>query len=182
MKTIFTRALALVGLTALVALSAFAQTTTTPNDGAGQTGQPGTGREGRTGKHGGEGGMRGGMRGGGRQGMERRALNRLNLSEAQRGQLRDIEARYAQGFKARREEMRQLMELRRDGGTLTPEQQERAAKLRTELRESGERMHAEVLALLTPEQREELKQMREEGRARREERRQESGQKPDNDR
>ncbi len=118
----------------------------------------------------------------GRRGMPPgRALKRLNLSEAQRGQMREIEARYGQSLKAQRQEMRQLMELRRQGATLTPEQQQRAQQLRGELRSSAEKMHAELLALLTPEQRDQLKRMREEGEARRKERRESLDTPPDNE-
>jgi len=161
MKSIFTRMSLTVGLAAILSTMAFAQTPA-PQDGTTNNDAPHGrhGRMGRMGKH---------RRGGGHQmGF---GLRRLNLSDAQRGQLRDIEARYSQNSRAQREEMRQLFELRRQGTTLTPEQQTRAQQLRTELRANGEQMHNEILALLTPEQREQLKQMREERKARREERR-----------
>jgi Spy/CpxP family protein refolding chaperone len=168
MKSIFTRASLLIGLAAILTASAFAQTATTQQGGT--EGEGRRGRQGRMGKLGrmGEGGERRGGRG---HGMARRALHRLNLSDAQRGQLRDIEARYGQSFKAQRDELRQLMEVRRGGGTLTAEQQQRARQLRTEVRANGERMHTEILALLTNEQRDQLKRMREEGRERRKARR-----------
>jgi Spy/CpxP family protein refolding chaperone len=98
---------------------------------------------------------------------ERRVFSRLNLSDAQSNQLREIEARYGQGFKTRRQEVRQLVELRRQGATLTPEQRARVRQLRGELRDTSEKMHAELLAVLTPEQRDQLKRMRAEGEARR---------------
>jgi Spy/CpxP family protein refolding chaperone len=171
MKTIFTRVMLIAGLTALLSIAAFAQAT------APQGGGNGEGRGGRYGRMGKE-GRRGG--GGGRGMLGRRALHRLNLSDAQRGQLREIEARYGQSLKPQRQEMRQLMELRRQGATLTPEQQQRAQQLRGELRSSAEKMHAELLAVLTPEQRDQLKQMREEGEARRRERRDSLDTPPDN--
>jgi Spy/CpxP family protein refolding chaperone len=168
MKNIFTRLSLVAGLVATLAAAAFAQATTTaPQDGA----------EDREGRRRIEGRMRGrgrlmggrreGRRGGDRPGMEGRVLKRLNLSDAQRGQLREIETRYGQSFKAQREELHQLIELRLGGATLTPEQQQRAQQLRGEARDNGERMRAEILALLTPEQRDELKRIREEGAARR---------------
>jgi periplasmic protein CpxP/Spy len=174
MKNIFTRVSLCVGLAAIFTISAFAQTATPQQNGTQGEGRRGhEGRMGRQGERGGEGGMRG-------HDMARRALHRLNLTDAQRGQLREIEARYGQSFKAQHQELRQLMEVRRSGGTLTPEQQQRAEQLRTEARANGERMHAEILALLTNEQRDQLKQMREEGEARRKERREKSGQPNDN--
>lgn len=172
MKSIFTRASLIIGLAAILTASAYAQTTAPPQQQqGGMEGEGRRGREGRMGKMGrmGKGGERGG--GGRRQGMARRALHRLNLSDAQRGQLREIESRYGQSFKTQRQELRQLIELRQQGATLTPEQQQRAQQLRTEVRANGERMHTEILALLTTEQRDQLKRMRDEGEARRKERR-----------
>lgn len=179
MKSIFTRASLIIGLAALLTASAFAQTATPPQSGT--EGEGRRGREGRMGRMGrmGRPGERG--EGGGRgHGMGQRALHRLNLTDAQRGQLREIEARYGQSFKTQHQELRQLMEVRRAGGTLTPEQEQRAQQLRTEARANGERMHAEILALLTIEQRDQLKRMREEGEARRKERREKLGQPNDN--
>jgi Spy/CpxP family protein refolding chaperone len=92
------------------------------------------------------------------------------LSDAQRGQLRGIEARYAESLKAQRLEIRQLIETREQGAALSTEQRERLRQLRDELRASAEKMRAELLAVLTPEQREQLRQMREEGEARRRQR------------
>lgn len=180
MKNIFTRASLFIGLAAILTASAYAQTAT-PQQQGGAEGVGRRGREGRMGKMG-RMGERGERRGGGRQGMARRALRRLNLTDTQRGQLREIEARYGQSFKTQRDELRQLMEARRAGGTLTSEQQQRAQQLRTEVRANGERMHAEILALLTNEQRDQLKRMREEGRERRKARRGDDSDMPDDNR
>lgn len=167
MKSIFTRAGLIAGLTALLSIAAFAQTP------APQNGEDGEERGGRMGERRvGRGERRGGN---GRGSMERRALGRLNLSDAQRNQIREIEARYAESLHAERLEIRQLIELRAQGTTLTPEQQQRVQQLRGQLRDSAEKMHAEFLALLTPEQRDQLKQMREEGRERRKQRREADG-------
>jgi Spy/CpxP family protein refolding chaperone len=166
MKNIFTRVSLLAGLSALLSIAAFAQTT------APQNGDRGEGRKGRYGRMG---GGRAERDGGGRGMMERRALRRLNLSDAQRNQLREIEARYGQSLTPQRVEMRQLIELREQAATLTPEQRQRMQQLRGELRESAEKMRAELLAVLTPEQRDQLKQMREEGEARRKQRREAYG-------
>ncbi|HZG50874.1 MAG TPA: Spy/CpxP family protein refolding chaperone [Pyrinomonadaceae bacterium] len=168
MKNIFTRVSLMAGLTALISIAAFAQTTTPPRQE--EEGGRVEGRGGRRGRIGREGRI-GGLRGG--RGMtDRRVFGRLNLSDAQRAQLREIEARYGQGSKAQRQEMRQLIELRRQqqGATLTPEQRQRVQQLRGELRDSFEKMHAELLALLTPAQRDQLKRMREEREARRQRR------------
>lgn len=178
MKTIFTRVSLVAGLLALLSMAAFAQTRAPQQGGTdaeGRRGRVDEERRMRGGRHG-EAGGGGGRRGG----MERRALRRLNLSEAQRGQLREIEARYGQGFKGQHHELRQLIELRRSGATLTPEQEQRAQQLRTEARGNAERLHAEILGILTPEQRDQLRRMREEGEARRRQRRDALDAPPDN--
>ncbi len=173
MKCIFTRVSLIAAFTALLSIATFAQTN------APQSGDHVEGRGERRGRMGREGRM-GGPRGG--RGMtERRVFSRLNLSDAQSNQLREIEARYAQGFKTQRQEVRQLVELRRQGATLTPEQRTRVQQLRGELRDNWDKMHAELLAVLTPEQRDQLRRMREEGEARRK-RRLESFGTPNDDR
>ncbi len=113
----------------------------------------------------------GGRHGGGKQGFERHALRRLDLNDTQRQQLRAIEQRYAGDFKSQHQELRQLMEQRRQGTTLTPEQEARAQALRAEFRDRAEKMRAEMQAILTPEQRDQLKQSREQFKQRREQRR-----------
>ncbi|HLL17054.1 MAG TPA: Spy/CpxP family protein refolding chaperone [Pyrinomonadaceae bacterium] len=168
MKNIFTRGGLIAGLTALLSIAAFAQTPAPQNDGDGE------GRGGRMGERRvGRGERRG--EGGGRGMMERRALGRLNLSDAQRNRIREIEARYAESLHAEHLEIRRLIELRQQGVTLTPEQRERVQELRGQLRDSAEKMHNEFLALLTPEQRDQLKRMREEGKERRRQRREADG-------
>ncbi len=63
------------------------------------------------------------------------------------------------------------METRRNGGTLTPEQEARARELHAQLRANAEKLHGEMFNVLTPEQRAQLKQEREQFKQRREERR-----------
>ena len=148
---------ALVGL---LAAAGFAQSTPAPK----QQGE-GRGEMRRMG--------RGGRRhapGGPREG--RLGLGRLNLSDAQREQLRGIESRYATGFRTRRDELHALRQSRRQSsGTLTAEQEARARQLREELRADAERMRAEMRAVLTDEQRTQLQATREELQQRREQRR-----------
>ncbi|HYO99719.1 MAG TPA: Spy/CpxP family protein refolding chaperone [Pyrinomonadaceae bacterium] len=177
MKTIFTRMSLVAGLAAILTASAFAQTTSPQSERGAEDRRDRMGEERRMG------GRHGGRRDGARRRgvMERRALERLNLSDAQHAQLREIEARYAQGFKGQHEELRELMELRAEGAQLTPEQQQRAQQLRAEARGNADKLHAEILAILTPEQRDQLKRMREEGEARRKQRREAYGAPPDNE-
>jgi Spy/CpxP family protein refolding chaperone len=171
MKRNLTRASLLLALTALFAVAGFAQQPTTAaqsEDKANVERRMGReGRKGRMGRRGG--GGRFGEGRGDRAGIERRGLRRLNLTDAQRQQMREIESRYAQSFRAQREEMRKLHELRRGGATLTPEQQEGARRMREEMRANADKMRGEIQNLLTPEQREQMRKQREEMKARREE-------------
>lgn len=117
------------------------------------------------------GGMRGfgGHRRGGAARMLR-GFRGLDLTDAQKAQIKSIlEANKPD--QATMDEMRGLMEARRSG-TLTDEQKERFRTLREQARAKGQAVHTQLLAVLTPEQRQRLEQKREEMRERREERRQ----------
>ncbi len=156
MKSVFIKsglALALVGA---FALAAFAQTPA-------QTQQPTERMEkrGGFGRHG-----RGDA--GGRK-FERHAFRQLNLTDTQREQLRAIHERNRQNFQPQREELRQLAQVRRNGGTLTTEQLARMQALHDQLRAHGEKLHAEMQSVLTAEQQEQLKQQREQFKQRRDE-------------
>lgn len=167
MKRNLNRASLLLALTALFAVAGFAQQTTAPKTEGKTDIERRMGREGRMGRRGG--GGRDGDGHGGRAGIGRRELRRLDLTDAQRQQMREIESRYAQSFRTQREEMRKLQELRQGGGTLTPEQRESARRMREELRANADKMRAEIQNLLTPEQREQMRKQREEMKQRREE-------------
>jgi periplasmic protein CpxP/Spy len=92
----------------------------------------------------------------GRNGMMG-GLNRLNLTDAQKQQIKDLR-KNNQAVAANRNEMRELMQARRNG-TLTAEQQNRFNTLREQGRVNAEQMHRQILAILTPEQRQQLEQM-----------------------
>jgi Spy/CpxP family protein refolding chaperone len=98
-----------------------------------------------------------------------RGLRGLDLTDAQRQQFRSIGESHRQRTHAQREELRQLFQTRRQGGTLTTEQEARARQLHEELRQTGPAIRNEMLAVLTPEQRTRLEQQRGEHKARREE-------------
>ncbi|MCA1613118.1 MAG: Spy/CpxP family protein refolding chaperone [Acidobacteria bacterium] len=149
------RTFALAGVFALLAGAGLAQQQPPAQTQGQKDGPPVVGRMGR--RMGRE-----GRGGGGREGVERRVLGRLNLSDAQREQLRGIESRYAEGFRTKRGELRGILEARRGGGTLTAEQQARARQLRDELRASSGKMREEIRALLTDEQRARLQSTRDE--------------------
>lgn len=124
------------------------------------------------------GGRRGkipGMRGHGdghRGGRMLRLMSELNLTDEQKQQSRSIFENFQNSTKAQREEMRQIFGQKRDGGTLTSEQEARARELGAQLREAAKKLDDDLLAILTPEQRQQLEQKREEMRLRHQEHRQ----------
>jgi len=106
-----------------------------------------------------------------RRGMRRqarvgrlRALQELNLTEAQKQQVRTIIQSQAQSTQAQRAELRQLRQQYR-AGTLTPESQARAQELRAQLRDSRKGGHTQVMNVLTAEQKAKLRELREARRA-----------------
>ena len=110
-------------------------------------------------------GFRGMRRGGGMW-----ELQGLNLTDAQKAQIKSIHEtnRPDEGTM---QQMKTLMEAKR-GGTITPDQTEQLKTLRKQQRDKMESVHQQVLAILTPEQRQQLDQKRDEMKKRREERRQ----------
>jgi len=107
-----------------------------------------------------------GARGARRRGRigRQRALAEMNLTDAQKQQVRTIIQTQAQNTKPQREELRQLMQQWRTG-TLTPEGQARAKELRGHLMESGRGVHTQMQNVLTAEQKVKLQEMRERRRA-----------------
>ena len=165
MKNLLTKAGLVLGLAATMAAVSLAQSQQTP---APESGAAGAGRRHeRMGRRRGQHKMDGEGRGGGL-----RLLHQLNLSDAQREQIRSIRENYAKRTEAQREELHQLSRTKRQGGELTPEQQARAQQLRTELRATAESIHNEMVGVLTPEQRTQLEQLRKERKEHREEFRQ----------
>lgn len=126
-----------------------------------------TGRGEGYGKRGGR-GMRDGMRGGG--GM--RGLKNLDLTDAQKEQIRGIMETSRTANEPIRQEMRTLMEKRRGGEELTETDRARLKDLRTQMKQTAEQNHNTILGILTPEQREKLETMKQEKQKRREEFRQ----------
>lgn len=105
---------------------------------------------------------------GGRHGF--RGLRGIELSEAQREQIRVIRENNKPD-QAVMDEMRTLFEAKRSG-TLTAEQKERFKSLRQQSRAKGESIRAQIEAILTPEQKQQIEQRKQEMQKRREERRQ----------
>src|SRR5438105_2412233 len=97
---------------------------------------------------------RGFRRGPGQGRMGHGALSELNLSDAQKQQIRAI-IEQREGNKALRQEMRQLGEKRRQG-TLSAEDQARAQMLREQMRSGMKDRRTKLEAVLTAEQKTKL--------------------------
>jgi Spy/CpxP family protein refolding chaperone len=158
-KTLTFAALAL-GLTLAFSAHAFAQQ---PQPQSGDSQQQQQERGGR---------RRGGPRGERGEGFGMlRGLRELNLSEAQQQQARAIFDRFAANIRPQREQLMQLREQSR-AGNAAADTEERAKALRAQIHESEKAMRAELLTILTPEQRTQLEQTEKERKARRDEMRQ----------
>lgn len=114
-------------------------------------------------------GMRGGKHGGDK--MMLRGLGRLNLTDAQKQQVRTISENFKTSTQTQREELRALGMKKRDG-IITSDEQARAKELRTQLKTAGEQLHNSVQAILTAEQKAQLEQLKQEMKTRKLERRQ----------
>ena len=97
-----------------------------------------------------------------------RVAERLNLSESQREQLRDIHQHQFGALKPQREELFNLREKRR-AGTFTDEDAAQAKVLRQQIRNSMQNTRTQVLGVLTAEQRAQIEEFRNARKARREE-------------
>lgn len=87
-----------------------------------------------------------------------RAFRQLNLTDQQRHQVRSIVQTQFQSTQQQRQDLRQLAQKRR-AGTLTPEETARAKALRQQLNQSRQGVRAQLLAVLTPEQKTQLQEM-----------------------
>jgi periplasmic protein CpxP/Spy len=136
-------AILLTGSTALFAQ----QPTQQPSPEAGQ--QPGADMRG---PHGSRGFKRGGM------GL----FQQLDLTEAQRQQMREISDRFRESTRAQREQMRPFYEQLRQGGTLSTDDQAKLNALREQVRGLERQRQDEMMSVLTPEQKAKLDQLKEE--------------------
>ncbi len=115
-------------------------------------------------------GMRGGRRGGG---FGMRGLRQLDLTDAQKEQIKGIMEASRTANEPIRQEMRTLMEKRRNGGDeLTETDRTRLKELRTQMKQTAEQNHNTILGILNAEQRQKLEEMKQEKQKRREEFRQ----------
>jgi Spy/CpxP family protein refolding chaperone len=97
------------------------------------------------------------------------ALHELNLSDAQREQIRVITQRRLEATKTQREELAKLRQKRADG-TFAAADEARARALREEIGSVMEGIRLETEGVLTAEQKAQLQQLKIERKAKREER------------
>lgn len=126
----------------------------------------GRGRRGGFGKEG-----RGGKHGGGGDRMMMHSLEKLNLTAAQKEQVKTIFENHHTQNQPQMEEMRGLAMKKRDG-VITADEQTRFKELRTQTKASNDQLHDSISAILTTEQRAQLDKMKEEMREKMKERRQ----------
>jgi protein CpxP len=92
-------------------------------------------------------------------------LRRLDLTDEQRAQHREIVERHMANTKGQRDELAQLRQ-KRAAGTLTPEDEARAQSLREEIQNSMQGIRAELNSILTPEQQAKLQELESQRRSR----------------
>jgi Spy/CpxP family protein refolding chaperone len=105
-----------------------------------------------------------------RGGKMMHGLKELNLTDAQKEQVKGIMESNRTAHQDTREELRGLMMKKRDG-IITAEEQTRFDQLKTQMKASAKQTHNSILAILTPEQRTQLEQQKEQMKQKREERR-----------
>lgn|ERR1700730_8801677 len=97
------------------------------------------------------------------------AMDGLNLSDAQREQIRAITQRRLESTKAQREELFKLRD-KRIAGTFSADDEARAKTLHQEIRAAMEGIRTETAGVLTAEQKARLEELQKERKARLEER------------
>src|SRR5688572_28244081 len=163
LKSKFSSAITLGVAVAAFAVVGSAQDTPKTEDNSGQKMERKHGR----GEHR---GMRRGK--GGRHGMGMGfGLRGIELTDAQKEQIRQIHEANKPS-ESKRAELKAMRDARRNGGEITAEQREKIRAFRTEMRAKRQSVHGQILAILTPEQRQQLEARKAERQKRREEFRQ----------
>ena len=151
-------------------------TTTTPQDKNATQEAPKEGRKGFGHRRGGPDGFRGKHREGfgGGKGFGHRGMHggfaKLNLSEDQKLQMKNLHESFKAGHEGSFKEMHTLMQQKRDN-TLTAEGQTRLQELKTQMKTAREQLRTGMQNILTAEQKTQLETMKQEFRQKREEHR-----------
>lgn len=151
--TVITLSVAAIGFTVTASAQ---EAATTPKEGVGKHDKMKRGGFGK--------GMRGGRHGG------FQGLRGIELTDAQKEQVRQIHESNKPDA-ATMQEMKAIHEARKAGTEITAEQKERMKALREQSRAKREAVHQQVLAILTPEQRQQVETQKAERQKRMEERR-----------
>ncbi len=157
---------------AIAAFTTFAAAQDTTTQTSDSANAPQKSERGRFGRHGGEGkfGKEGrGDRGGDR--MMMREFSRLNLTDAQKSQIKSLTEANRAANQGTFQELRGLRMKKRDG-SITADEQARLKTLKSQFKASAEQTQNSVLALLTAEQRTQLDQFKAERKQKMQERRQ----------
>lgn len=122
-------------------------------------------------RHGGRGAGKGfGHHGGMRGGMMRAGFAKLNLSEDQKLQMKNLHESFKTGNEANFKEMHTLFQQKRDN-TLTAEGEARLQVLKGQMKSAHEQLRGSMQNILTAEQKTQLETMKQERRQKMEERR-----------
>ncbi len=113
---------------------------------------------------------------GGEHGDGMRMFRDLNLTEAQKTQIKSIREANKPSPETM-EQMRNLARAKHDG-TITADQQAQLKALKTQAHEKGRAVHEQIEGVLTPEQKTQIKQRRQEMKQKFEERRENRKDKP----
>jgi membrane-bound lytic murein transglycosylase len=150
---------------------AFAQETTTTTQDKNAQETPKDGKKG-FGHRGGPDGMRGGHgKGfGHRGGMMRAGFAKLNLSEEQKTQMKNLHESFKTSNEASFKEIHTLFQQKRDK-TITAEGEARLQALKTQMKSAHDQLRGSIQNILTAEQKTQLETMKQEFRQKREERR-----------
>ena len=167
LKSRFSSVITLAFAVGAFGVVASAQTTPAPKDDSQKLEK----RDRGFGRHGGERGLRGerGHRDGMRGGMF--GLRGIELTDAQKEQIRKIHEANKPSEEVMNE-LRSIREAHKNGGQVTDAQRARLQELRGQMRSKHDSVRDQVLAVLTPEQRQQLETRNAEMQKRREEFRQ----------
>lgn len=103
--------------------------------------------------------------------MKMRMLEKLNLTDSQKQQIKVINDSFENSTGTQREEMRGLAMKKRDG-VITEAEQTRFDELRTQFKTAAKQSQGSIMAILTDDQRAQLEKMKEERKQKMMERRQ----------
>jgi protein CpxP len=98
-------------------------------------------------------------------------LHKLNLTDAQKEQMKSFRERGKLEFQPQREEVKTLVSKKREG-IITADEENRLKELKGTMKANAQKMHEEMMNILTPEQKTQLEQMKAEKRGKMKERRQ----------